>query len=355
MATLAGIATVATEANSQTGFYPRNRIFVRSEFAQLRTAIVAQSQIRLPDENFLTEAQWNYILSFLPQESIPLVKALRGHDLSEVDSGLQKQWEQERANLAQLLQAYRVEVLRPDLLTTEQKRAGGIAGYSNSFVRDPWFTVGNSVIEGALRFPHRRLEVLASRSLMDSRVYPASCSYIAAPQPDAVPLPSPPSTTSIDNSPYIEGGDVLVVDRYVFVGLSGLASSKRGVDFLRKHLGPQGYIVQPIKLAPNVLHLDCALGFIRPGLIIVHAPALLEGLPPQLRGWERIDVTKDEAFELATNGLPISPYVYVTDPAFKHIGDRIARKGVKVEYLDLRVSRKLGGAFRCSTQALWRE
>lgn len=52
-----------------------------------------------------------------------------------------------------------------------------------------------------------------------------------------------------------------------------------------------------------------------------------------------------------TNGLSISPSAYVTDPEFKHIGDRIAAKGVRVEYLDLTVSGMFGGAFWCSALA----
>lgn len=58
-----------------------------------------------------------------------------------------------------------MRVLRPALLTQWQKQAGGKNGYSNSFVRDPWFAVGAVVIEGSLRFPHQRGEVLASRTL----------------------------------------------------------------------------------------------------------------------------------------------------------------------------------------------
>jgi N-dimethylarginine dimethylaminohydrolase len=70
--------------------------------------------------------------------------------------------------------------------------------------------------------------------------------------------------------------------------------------------------------------------------------------------WDRISVSLAEAAELASNGLPISPDVYVTDPAFGRIGEGLSRRGVTVESVDFRITRMFGGAFRCSTQPLLR-
>jgi glycine amidinotransferase len=78
-------------------------------------------------------------------------------------------------------------------------------------------------------------------------------------------------------------------------------------------------------------------------------------VPPVLKDWTRIPVTMEEAMSLGANGLPISEKVYVTDPAFRRIGDEVKKHGVEVEYVKFDISRSFGGAFRCSTQALWRE
>ncbi|WP_246258514.1 hypothetical protein [Kroppenstedtia pulmonis] len=48
-----------------------------------------------------------------------------------------------------------VEVIVPRLLTDYEKEIGKEDGYSNFFVRDPFFTIGHFLIEGSLRFPHR--------------------------------------------------------------------------------------------------------------------------------------------------------------------------------------------------------
>ena len=171
------------------------------------------------------------------------------------------------------------------------------------------------------------------------------------PQPDIVL----PERDGASGGPYLEGGDVLVLGRHVLVGQSGRASSPGGVAFLAKLLAPQGYVVEPVRLPPTVLHLDCALGLVREGLMTVCPSLFLDGLPAILRDWERIEVSEAEAMTLATNGLPVSPWVYVTDPAFGRVADAVARHGIEVETIDFRISRAFGGAFRCSTQALLRE
>jgi N-dimethylarginine dimethylaminohydrolase len=315
------------------------RVFVESEFAPLRTVVLTQS-----------EAGGG------PLED-SAVRDRRG-GAQRFD---QQKWAAERDAFRVVLEKHGVEVLRPRLFTVAEKEAGRASGYTNFFVRDPWFTVGNMVIEGSLRFYHRRLEILPCRDLFATRVYPADCIYAAVPQPPAIVGRGKPSAVvphvTIDESPgpFIEGGDVLVWGKRLFVGNSGLASSELGIEWLRKLVAPHGYTVETVPLKSNTLHLDCAIGMVREGLLTVCAAVLPEGLPKSLRNWEQIAVTEAQALRLGTNGFPISPEVYVTDPEFRDIGAQIEKHGVTVEYVDFPISRGFGGAFRCSTQPLWRE
>ena len=327
------------------------KIFVSNEFARLHTVVVAQCQMRLPDADAMPAEQFEAEMSILPQAEREIARQLLGKDHADAMPERQRKWETERQNLKTVLEKHGVRVLRPSMLSRWQKEAGGKGGYSNSFVRDPWFTVGGFVIEGCLRFPHRRHEVLTSRSVFNDEVYSADCTYVAVPQPDVAPL----ETEEGGVGPFLEGGDVLVLGKHVFVGVSGRGSSMAGVAFLANLLAPQGFAVEAVRLKPNFLHLDCALGLVREGLLVACADAMPDGLPKVLRDWERIDASEDEATRLGTNGLPVSPNVYVTDPVFRRIGDQIARRGITVEYVDFAISRAFGGAFRCSTQALWRE
>jgi glycine amidinotransferase len=274
-----------------------------------------------------------------------------GRDHADAFPERQRRWKAERDNLCALFGRYGVEVLRPRLLNDAEKKAAGSNGYANFFVRDPWFTVGDMVIEGCLPLPHRRLEVLASRDILTTRALDGRCSYVALPQPSIPGIGS----DGLGAGPFLEGGDVLVYDKQVFVGNSGLTSNELGIHWLRKLLTPRGYTVEEVRLAPKCLHLDCAVGLIREGLLVVCPDALVDGLPAVLRDWDAIEISEREGIHLGANGLPISPDVYVTDPEFRHIGDRIAEHGVTVEYVDFATTRSFGGAFRCTTQVLRRE
>ena len=315
-------------------------VFVESEFAPLRTVVLARNELFVPATADAAS------MRFLREGDAE--RNSSGRDMREADPERHTAWESEREALRELLEGHGVEVLRPRPLTEAEKHASP-DGYANFFARDPFFTVGDQVVEGSLRLRHRRREVLPMRRIFADRVYPARCGYTAVPAP-AVPQPG----RGDGEGPFLEGGDVLVLGRHVFVGSSGLASDPLGARWLAKLLTPHGYTVELVPLHERMLHLDCALGLIREGLLVYCPEALPEGLPPLLRDWDAVTVDLDQASSLATNGLPIDPGLYVTDPAFAFIGERLTAHGVRVEYVDFAVTRSLGGSFRCSTQALLR-
>jgi N-dimethylarginine dimethylaminohydrolase len=205
------------------------------------------------------------------------------------------------------------------------------------------------MIEGNLRFMHRRKEILPIRSILTEQARGADCYYLATPQPDA-------STGEQSNAgPFIEGGDVLVLGKTIFVGYSGLASNKNGIEWLEQLLKKFGYQVVPVRLHPHILHLDCALSLLREGVMIVCEAAFLDGIPEQLKYWQKIRISLQEAAHLMANGLPLNEDVYITDRAFTGLIEQIESYGIKVEALDYHISRIFGGSFRCTTQALVRE
>lgn len=212
-------------------------IFVENEFAPLKRVVVAQSEFGYPiqpkedDLRFLNETEL--------QESLNN-KEIWGKNFAEVYPDLQKQWELERINLTQVLQRYGVEVFHPRKLTNAEKNAVGKDGYANFFCRDPFFTIGNFVIEGSLRFLQRRNEVFPLREIFEKVVYPEDCIYIAVPQPEI----TDDTDLTLGKGPFLEGGDVLVYDKTVFVGNSGLASNDLGIFWLTKLLKPHGYTVK---------------------------------------------------------------------------------------------------------------
>jgi N-dimethylarginine dimethylaminohydrolase len=315
---------------------------VVSEFAPLKRVVLAQSQFYIPKEEQLET-------NFLSDKNLTLFEHKFG-DISDLYPEMQKRWENEKEQMLRLLTSYGVEVLRPRLLTEYEKTAGKESGhgYANFFTRDPFFTVGNLIIEGNLRFPHRRLEILPLRELLLAEAEHAQAIYLAAPQPDIS------QGLAAETGPFLEGGDVLVYGKTIFVGYSGLASNLTGIHWLKALLQHWDYEVVPVRLHPDILHLDCALSLVREGLMIYCEEAFLDGLPEQLEHWDKITISLEEASQLMANGLPLNESVYITDQSFTTLIMALEGYGMKVEALDYEISRIFGGSFRCTTQALLR-
>lgn len=321
-----------------------SNVFVKSEFAPLKRVVLAQSEFAFPMkvdfgiDKFLTEENRDLLSN----------KDILGKNFKDVFPEKQKKWEDERENLRRVLEKNNVEVIFPRLLTDYEKEIGKKDGYSNFFVRDPFFTIGHFLIEGSLRFPHRRNEIQPVRNILATESNEDSCLYLSIPKPDIS------KGQDSEDGPFLEGGDVLVLDKTLFVGRSGLASNENGISWLRNLVSNFGYKVVEVPLHETILHLDCAISLVREGLMIVCEEALLNGIPEQFKDWDKIYVTLEDASRLATNGLPINENVYITDPEFKFIGDELEKRGMKVEYVDFEISRSFGGSFRCSTQPLLR-
>ena len=317
-------------------------VFVESEFAPLQKVIVSQSEYTdssLPVSEF-----------YLPLDMLDSVGGeLRGDTVYlYADQDRMKRMEFEREALISVLENYGVEVLRPRKLTQEEKDAATDPngpshgqGLSNEFVRDPFVVVGDHVIESNFRKEYRRYEALTSRD-----IFLGKCSYVAMPVIDI---------TDDSYGPYLEGGDVLVYHKQVFVGNSGYGSNEEGIKWLKEYLAPYGYEVTEVKLQGNILHLDCALSLVKEGLMIACVDSFADGIPEPFREWDCIEVSEEDAEQLAVNGLPVNSEVYITDIAFRDtIGKELENRGIKVEYLDFSATREEAGSMRCSTQPVLR-
>lgn len=322
------------------------RNYVESEFAPLKRVVLAQSEFHSPSADKKDEYDTNFLLD----ENAALFFEKFG-DLRDIYPELQKKWDVEKNNMIALLEKYEVEILRPRMMTDFEKRIGIESGngYGNFFSRDPFFTIGHMIIEGNLRFPHRMLEILPIRDILITESKNKDVAYLAAPQPD-ISLGN-----QMEIGPFIEGGDVLVYGKTIYVGYSGLASNLKGIEWLQNLIENVGYKVVPVRLHPDILHLDCGMSMIRDGLMIYCEEAFLDGVPEGLADWDKIAITLDESAQLMANGLPLNDSVYVTDESFVDLIPKIESYGIKVETLDYSISRMFGGSFRCTTQALLRE
>jgi len=151
-------------------------------------------------------------------------------------------------------------------------------------VRDPLIVVGDHAIESALRRPERRDERFHLRPVVQKAALERGARWSSV----------PPGWPNAVDGPFLEGGDMLLNGREIYVGMSGRSSDMAGIDWLEALLGP-GYRVIPVAMRSDVLHLEEVLALVKPGLLLWCAEKLIDGLPTTLRSWDAIAVPKGDA------------------------------------------------------------
>jgi len=119
-------------------------------------------------------------------------------------------------------------------------------------MRDPFVTIGDAVIELALRSLFHRCQRFAIRGILAATMDRGGARYFAQSDPGAHDEVDAPGWV------YIEGGDIFVPGRKVLVGHSWGCSNPEGARWLQHALGP-GYQVKVVAIDPIFPHLDCVL------------------------------------------------------------------------------------------------
>lgn len=146
---------------------------------------------------------------------------------------------------------------------------------------------------------------------------------------------------------YLEGGDVLVDNKTIYVGISE-RTTMDGVDFLKSALD-ESYTIIPLKLKEKFLHLDVVFTIINPNLAIVYKEGLEEESYKLLDKYEKINLTEQEQFELGTNAFVINNKTIIINSNHKRIKEELEKRNLITIPLEMKEIAKLGGAFRCMT------
>lgn len=137
----------------------------------------------------------------------------------------------------------------------------------------------------------------------------------------------------------LDGGDVLRVDRHVFVGQSA-RSNEDGIAQLRALLQPHGYTVQGVATR-DCLHLKSAVTVVAEGTLLVQ-PAWVD--PAVFADWRVITVDAGE--EHAANALRIGDAV-VYPGCFPRTRATLEAAGIRVLAVDVSELQKAEGAVTC--------
>jgi len=137
----------------------------------------------------------------------------------------------------------------------------------------------------------------------------------------------------------MDGGDVLRIDRDVYIGVSG-RSTLDGIRQVESLLAPFGYRVHPVEMT-GCLHLKSAVTQVGERLLLVN-PAWVDG--GVFKGMEWIEVAPEEPH--AANALLLGAAV-IYPAAHRVTRQRLEQRGVHLRLVDVSELMKAEGAVTC--------
>lgn len=173
---------------------------------------------------------------------------------------------------------------------------------------------------------------------------------------------------------HVEGGDVVLYNDIVFVGLytkddypsfKSARTNLYAFEFLRELFPNKQFI--PLELIKNdtdpyrsILHLDCTFMPVGDGKAIIYKDGFMHRKDYkkiiEIFGEQNIfEISKDEMYTMNSNIFSISPEVVVSEQKFTRLNQHLENEwGIKVEPVPYAEISKMGGLLRCSTLPLVR-
>ncbi|MFC5463433.1 dimethylarginine dimethylaminohydrolase family protein [Lederbergia graminis] len=199
------------------------------------------------------------------------------------------------------------------------------------FTRDIGFTVGNKLFIAEMAKEIRKGEENVLKKKLDNK----GISFV-----DLV-------------NGRIEGGDVLVDHKTIYVGLSN-RTNEHAVKQLQQNI--PDYDIVTIPIDEKYLHLDCVFNILSPKEALIYPEALHNETVTYLASkYELIEVTEEEQFALATNVFSIGCKQVFSMPINSRVNEQLRERGYKVIEVDFSEIIKSGGSFRCCTLPLLRK
>ena len=151
----------------------------------------------------------------------------------------------------------------------------------------------------------------------------------------------------------IEGGDVIVDGKRVFIGISH-RTSQNAIQDLQSEL-PEFEII-PIPFNPKYLHLDCVFNILSPKDALIYPDALDQETFEHLSSmYHLIEVSEQEQFSMGTNVLSIGQNRVLSLPVNRGVNDQMRKHGYEVLEVDFSEIIKSGGSFRCCSMPIVRQ
>ncbi len=145
----------------------------------------------------------------------------------------------------------------------------------------------------------------------------------------------------------IEGGDVVVDGKTVWVGISS-RTTVEAVEELRTAL--PDYDIIEVPFDSQYLHLDCLFNIVSENDALIYKEAFdQKTIDHFAEKYELMMVNDDEQFTMGPNVLSIGNDKVISLPVNKEVNRNLKRAGYDVLELDISEIIKSGGSFRCCT------
>jgi len=276
-----------------------NQVFCKSEYDTLKRVILCQPQY-MTIRQVINETQEHF-----KNEGIHIERALEQHD-----------------EFVKTLKNYDIDVV---LLPYHKKYPEQV------FTRDIGFTLGETIFVANMATEARGGEENVLKQWLEDE----EISYFNLVRE------------------HIEGGDVIVDQDTIYVGLSSRTDEK-ATAHLKRLLNKFNVVTIPFK--EKYLHLDCVFNVVSPDVALIYPHALTKkDIELFASRYDLIEVSKEEQFQLGTNVLSIGNKRVISLPVNKNVNEQLRARGFEVIEVDITEIIKSGGSFRCCTLPLLRE
>ncbi|MEM8667467.1 MAG: arginine deiminase-related protein [Planctomycetota bacterium] len=326
----------------------KNRIEVNHEWGALKEVVVGVPNLRLPTK--LAEAPKR----FLPDASIAFIEKHAGKEVEDCAPDVFQRFVEQVDGIIQMLEERGIIVHQVKKHTPSEEAflAGMNDTVMQTYPRDPMLVIGNKFIETSMFEPNRRKERFAIRRTIGARLDKSNAKIISMQEPEPFLADN---QGKYGPGPFLEGGDVMLVGKDIYVGNTGNASNAMGIRWLQNCLGNK-YKVHEIRLSDHFLHLDCVLALPRPGLAVICKEAFVDGIPEFLKDWKLIGVSPEDAEEkLGCNGLVLDEKTMIVGDDMPELAESLTKEGTDVLTARIDGIYWQGGGFRCWHHPLVRE
>jgi N-dimethylarginine dimethylaminohydrolase len=261
-----------------------------------------------------------------------------------VPRGPVPQWIIDEANedldiLSKTLVDLGVEVVRPTDINFQSHD-----GMSNYCPRDRLLVFGDTIIDTAMLYPCRDMELQCYRDIVDSAE-----NYLYMPRNEGLVL---------------DAANILRLGPKKMLYLESASGNKAAYHWLLANLPPDTSI-ELCNFYAGV-HIDSTIVALREGLVMLNASRVnFDNVPRVFDGWQKIWINNvvPQGFHeypyaskwIAMNMLVVNPHTVIVDRHQTELIKTLKSYKFNVIPLELRHSRTLGGGFHCVTLDLRRE